>query len=173
VFSDETTPEGNVCFPANTLVLTNLGYIPIAKINPSIHHIRNKKIVAVTKTVTNDKHLVRIGKNALGEHYPSNTVYSSRNHKVFYKGQMVKAKHLVDLVENVSLVPYNGEPLYNILLEQHEKMQVNNLIVETLHPEHKVAKLYIILTMLSPAEKTDLIRLYNKYDREYRPVANK
>jgi hypothetical protein len=86
---------------------------------------------------------------------------------------MIKAKHLVELVENVSLVPYNGQPLYNILLEEHEKMQVNNLIVETLHPEHKVAKLYMILGMLSPAEQVNLINLYNKYDREYRPVANK
>jgi len=51
-------------------------------------------------------------------------------------------------------------------------MQVNNLIVETLHPEHKVAKLYMILGMLSPAEQVNLISLYNKYDREYRPVAN-
>jgi VCBS repeat-containing protein/autotransporter-associated beta strand protein len=173
VFSDVTNPDGNICFPANTPVLTNLGYIPIAKIDPAIHNIRNKKIIAVTKTVTNDKHLVRIAKDALGKNYPSKTVYSSRNHKVFYKGQMVKAKHLVELVENVSLVPYNGEPLYNILLEQHEKMQVNNLIVETLHPEHKVAKLYIILGMLTPSEQADLITIYNKYDREYRPLANK
>ena len=172
VFSNVTNPDGNICFPANTPVLTNLGYIPIDKIDPAIHHIRNKKIIAVTKTVTNDKHLVRIGKNALGQHYPSKAVYSSRNHKVFYKGKMIKAKHLVELVENVSLVPYNGQPLYNILLEEHEKMQVNNLIVETLHPEHKVAKLYMILGMLSPAEQLNLISLYNKYDREYRPVAN-
>ena len=86
---------------------------------------------------------------------------------------MVKAKHLVELVENVTLSPYNGEPLYNILLEQHEKMQVNNLIVETLHPEHKVAKLYRILGMLTPSQQADLIKVYNKYDREYSPNAKK
>ena len=173
VFSDTTTPGGTVCFPANTPVLTNEGYIPIDKIDPTVHTIRHKKIIAVTKTVSTDKHLVRIAKNALGENYPSKTVYSSRNHKVFYKGQMVKAKHLVELVENVTLSPYNGEPLYNILLEQHEKMQVNNLIVETLHPEHKVAKLYRILGMLTPSQQADLIKVYNKYDREYSPNAKK
>ena len=173
VFSTVTTPDGDVCFPANTLVLTNEGYIPIDKIDPSIHSIRNKKIIAVTKTVSADKHLVRIAKHSLGKNYPSKTVYSSRNHKVFYKGHMIKAKHLVERVENVTLSPYNGEPLYNILLEEHEKMQVNNLIVETLHPEHKVAKLYRILGMLSPAEQADLITIYNKYDREYKPNAKK
>ena len=173
VFSTVTTPDGDVCFPANTLVLTNQGYIPIDKIDPSIHSIRNKKIIAVTKTVSADQHLVRIAKHALGKNYPSKTVYSSRNHKVFYKGHMIKAKHLVERVENVTLSPYNGEPLYNILLEEHEKMQVNNLIVETLHPEHKVAKLYRILGMLSPAEQADLITIYNKYDREYKPNAKK
>jgi hypothetical protein len=173
VFSDVTTPDGDICFPANTPVLTNQGYIPIDKIDPSIHSIRNKKIIAVTKTVSDDKHLVRIAKDALGKNYPSSTVYSSRNHKVFYKGHMIKAKHLVERVENVTLTPYNGEPLYNILLEEHDKMQVNNLIVETLHPEHKVAKLYRILGMLSPAEQADLITIYNKYDREYKPKAKK
>ena len=84
---------------------------------------------------------------------------------------MIKAKHLVNET-TVTLVPYNGAILYNVLLADHEKMQVNNLIVETLHPEHKVAKLYMILGMLSPAEQLNLISLYNKYDREYRPVAN-
>jgi hypothetical protein len=149
-------------------VLTNQGPINIEDINPSVHTIRNKKIVAITKTVAHDKNLVRIAKHALGHLYPEKTTTMSQNHKVFCQGQMVKAKHLVDEDKGITLVPYKGEILYNVLLEQHEKMQVNNLIVETLHPEHKVAKLYRFLQNVDAAHHGKLIALFNKKDKEHR-----
>ena len=163
-----TPATGNVCFPAKTPVLTNQGYIHIDEMNPAIHTIRNKKIFAITKTVSHEKHLVRIGKNALGMNYPNKTTRISQNHKVFYKGEMIEAKHLVELVENVTFIPYKGEVLYNVLLDEHEKMQVNNLIVETLHPEHKVSKLYRMLNKMNVSQHSDAISLFNKYDREQR-----
>jgi len=163
-----TTPSSNVCFPAKTPILTNCGPINIEDIDPAVHTIRNKKIVAITKTVAHDKNLVRIAKHALGHLYPEKTTLISQNHKVFFQGQMVKAKHLVDEARCVTLVPYNGEILYNVLLEEHEKMQVNNLIVETLHPEHKVAKLYRFLKNVDAAHHGKLIALFNKKDKEHR-----
>ena len=39
-------------------------------------------------------------------------------------------------------IKYDGELLYNILMEDHEKLNVNNLVCETLHPDHEIAKLY-------------------------------
>ena len=62
-------------------------------------------------------------------------------HKVFYKGEMIKARNLVDLCENVSFVDYNGETLYNVLLKKHDKMMINNLICETLSPDNIIAKI--------------------------------
>jgi surface protein len=162
-----TTPSSNVCFPAKTPIMTNQGPINIEDINPKIHTIRNKKIVAITKTVAHDKKLVRIAKHALGHLYPEKTTLISQNHKVFYQGKMIKAKHLVDDC-NVNLVPYNGQVLYNVLLEEHEKMQVNNLIVETLHPEHKVAKLYRFLKNVDAAHHAKFIAAFNKKDLEHR-----
>jgi len=161
-------PSSNVCFPAKTPIMTNCGPINIEDIDPVVHTIRNKKIVAITKTVAHDKNLVRIAKHALGHLYPEKTTFISQNHKVFFQGQMVKAKHLVDESRNVTLVPYNGQVLYNVLLEQYEKMQVNNLIVETLHPEHKVAKLYRFLQNVDVAHHGKLIALFNKKDKEHR-----
>jgi len=161
-----TTPSSNVCFPAKTPVLTNQGPVNIEDIDPAVHTIRNKKIVVITKTVAHDKNLVRIAKHALGKNYPEKTTTISQNHKVFFQGQMVKAKHLVDDC-NVTLVPYNGQVLYNVLLAQHEKMQVNNLIVETLHPEHKVAKLYRFLKNVDAAHHGKLVALFNKKDKEH------
>ena len=162
-----STPTSNVCFPAKTPVMTNLGPVNIEDINPAVHTIRNKKIVAITKTVAHDKNLVRIAKHALGHLYPEKTTLISQNHKVFCQGQMIKAKHLVDDC-NVTLVPYNGQVLYNVLLEEHEKMQVNNLIVETLHPEHKVAKLYRFLKNVDAAHHGKFIAAFNKKDLEQR-----
>jgi uncharacterized protein YjbI with pentapeptide repeats len=169
-FTDNNTPTiptSNVCFPAKTPIMTNQGPVNIEDIDPAVHTIRNKKIVAITKTVAHDKNLVRIAKHALGHLYPEKTTFISQNHKVFFQGQMVKAKHLVDDC-NVTNVPYNGQVLYNVLLAEHEKMQVNNLIVETLHPEHKVAKLYRILKNVDAAHHGKMIALFNKCDKEHR-----
>lgn len=58
---------------------------------------------------------------------------------------MVQAKYLLKLLKNkkkVYSVKYNNELLYNILMEKHQQMSVNNMMVETLDPENIIAKLY-------------------------------
>ena len=162
-----TSPSSTICFPAKTPIMTNQGPVNIEEINADIHTIRNKKIVGITKTISYEKHLVRIAKHALGKNYPEKTTYISQNHAVLFQGQMFKAKDLVD-DKKVTFVPYNGAILYNVLLEKHEKMQVNNLIVETLHPDHKVAQMYRYLKNIDPAHHGKYIELFNKHDREQR-----
>lgn len=170
--TSDPTPNSDVCFLAKTPVLTNQGYINIEDIDPSIHTIRNKKIIAITKTISHEKHLVRIAKNALGMNYPNKTTYITQNHQVFYKGQMIKSKQLVNMLDKVTLIPYNGEALYNVLLKEHEKMQVNNLIVETLHPQHKIAHLYRLLKQIKAPYHHILITNFNKIDTAYRKQMN-
>jgi hypothetical protein len=58
---------------------------------------------------------------------------------------MIKAKEFINMFENVYKVKSKGEILYNVLMEKHDKMIVNNLICETLHPENSIAKLYRVL----------------------------
>ena len=58
---------------------------------------------------------------------------------------MIKAKEFTNMFENVYKVKSNGEILYNVLMEKHDKMIVNNLICETLHPENSIAKLYRVM----------------------------
>jgi hypothetical protein len=55
---------------------------------------------------------------------------------------MVKAKELVKVCSGVTKIPYTGETLYNVLMEKHDKMMINNLICETLHPENILAKIH-------------------------------
>ena len=155
------TPISDICFPAKTPILTNCGYVNIDEIDPKIHTIRDKKIVAITQTITHDKYLVCIEKDALGKHYPTKTTYISQNHEIFYKGKMVRAKELLKELTKVHAIPYNKEILYNVLLEQHDKMLVNNLICETLHPENYIAKLYHILPNLTEKQTEKLIKDIN------------
>ena len=155
------TPISDICFPAKTPILTNCGYVNIDEIDPKIHTIRDKKIVAITQTITHDKFLVCIEKDALGKHYPTKTTYISQNHEIFYKGKMVRAKELLKELTKVHAIPYNKEILYNVLLEQHDKMLVNNLICETLHPENYIAKLYHILPNLTEKQTEKLIKDIN------------
>ena len=167
-------PPSNICFPANTPILTDQGMIPIEKINPDKHTINNKKIVDITKTITLDNYLVCFKKNALGMNRPTEKTIMSKDHKVYYQGQMLEAKNFLGKFVNVIKVKYNGEILYNVLMEKYDKIYVNNLICETLHPDNIIAKLYtrkckytnevrdkIIALLEKCAEKKDY-KTYNK-----------
>ena len=55
---------------------------------------------------------------------------------------MYEAKEFVGRIKNVTRVQYKGQILYNVLMEEHNKMIVNNLLCETLHPNNIIAKLY-------------------------------
>jgi hypothetical protein len=162
----DVNPIVPICFPSGTPVLTDQGSIAIEKINPSIHTIRGKNIVAITKTITIEDKIVCIEKDALGPNIPSKKTYISRNHKLLYNKQMIKAKNLIGIVDGVYNKKYNGEILYNVLLDKHDKMIVNNLIVETLDPENIVAKLYN--GGYSVEEKNNIIVNLNNGAKEYK-----
>jgi len=153
----------NTCFPAGTQVVTNQGRISIEKLQPHIHTIRNKAIVGITQTITPDKNLVCFEKDSLGPNIPSEKTIISKNHGIFYKGKMMKAKNFVGEFENVYKVKYTGEVLYNVLMEEHDKMMVNNLICETLHPKNSMAQIYKVLQQLSPKGQEELIRGCNEH----------
>ena len=155
VYNLSVPPPAPICFPAGTPVTTDQGNIAIEKLNSHIHTIRGKSIVAITQTRPLQKHIVSIEKDALANNVPSQTTEISLNHKVFYKGQMVKARDLVDVCENVHFIPYNGETLYNVLLEEHDKMMINNLICETLSPKNIMA---MISRMNEGTEKNRILR---------------
>jgi len=139
------TPISDICFPAKTPIRTNQGIIAIDEINPNIHTIKNKKIEAITKTITLEKYLVCFDKNSLDVNIPDQKTIISKNHLVYDKKtkKMLRANDFIQLYENVYKIPYKGEVLYNVLMEEHDKLVVNNLICETLHPKNKIAKLYM------------------------------
>jgi hypothetical protein len=161
-YNYSTFALSNICFPAKTPVQTDQGLVNIDQLNPEVHTIRNKKIVTVTKTVTQDKNLICFEKDALGANVPSQKTLMTKNHEVFYKGKMTKAKDFVGLVDNVYPKKYTGEVLYNVLMEEHDKMMINNLICETLHPKNRIAKLYEALAKMTPEKQASFIKKFNE-----------
>ena len=157
------TSNTPICFPAGTLVLTDQGEIAIEKLNVKKHTISGKKIVAVTQTIPLDKYLICIEKNSLGYNVPNKKTLISKTHKIMVDKKLMESEKLVQYVPTIYKVPYDKKVLYNVLLENYSVMTVNNLIVETLHPNNIIAKIYN--GDYSPEQKNKLIQLVNTYTR--------
>jgi hypothetical protein len=134
--------QSTICFPAGTYVKTDQGQVEIQKLIPKVHTIQDKPIVAITETYSMDKVLVCIEKDALRKNYPNQDTLISKRHKIYYKGKLKAAQRLVGKHQGISFVPYSGEKLYNVLLEEYGRMNVQGLICETLHPMNPVAKIF-------------------------------
>ena len=134
-------PISPICFPKNTIITTDQGKVFIENIILNYHTIDNKPIVAITKTTSLDTHLVCFEKNAIGLNCPSEKTSMSKDHKILYKGKLIEAYKFLGKFANVHIIEYNGEILYNVLMSKYYKMNVNNIICETLHPSNVISKL--------------------------------
>ena len=149
-----------ICFPANTPICTDQGRIPICKINPKIHTILQQPIKMVTKTKTYDKYLVCFKKDSLKPNTPNQDTYISKNHAVYNNG---KWKHAFKYVndDNIVKTKYNGETLYNILMDTHSMIMVNNIVCETLHPNNAVVQLNKFIENLPIEKQEQVIKQFN------------
>ena len=149
-----------ICFPANTPICTDQGKIPICKINPKIHTILQQPIRMVTKTKTYDKYLVCFKKDSLKSNTPNQDTYISKNHAVYHNG---KWKHAFKYVndDNIVKTKYNGETLYNILMDTHSMIMVNNIVCETLHPNNAVVQLNKFIENLPSEKQQQVIKQFN------------
>jgi len=154
---DSPFPISNICFLGHTLIETDQGYIPIYKIKRDIHTIGGKKIVDITRTKTKDPHLVCFKKHVLGQNMPMEKTVMSADHKVLMNGKLTEAKNFVGKVSGVTYVKYNGEILYNILMEEYSIIKANNLTCETLHPDNMIAKLYTRKSKFSADEREKIV----------------
>lgn len=153
-------PISNICFPGNTPIATDQGMIPIKKIDIKVHTINGRPIVAITKTKSDSDYLVCFEKDCLGQYYPYHNTTMSKDHTVFCGGKMIRAEAFLGKVEGVKKVKYQGQVLYNILLEEAYAVKVNNLICETLHPDNLIAKLYT--SNMSEQYKESLVVVMNE-----------
>jgi hypothetical protein len=77
---------------------------------------------------------------------------------------MVRSEYLIQYIPTIYKVQYNKERLYNVVLREHSIMSVNNLIVETMNPDHILAKIYS--GNYTPQEKNRLILMVNNYHQK-------
>jgi surface protein len=155
-------PISRICFPGNTPIKTDQGKILIKDLKEKEHTIDGKRIVCVTRTVTNEKYLTCLEKDSLGENMPSKRTIMSGRHKLLYKGKMIESKHLIGKLENVKKIKYGGEVLYNVLMESHSEMMVNNLKCETLDPSSEIGIIHMLLLKLTNSNKIKLIKKVNE-----------
>ena len=142
-FSEAESITAPICFIAGSILKTDQGNIKIEDTDITKHTINGEKIKALTTTVSEEDYLVKIMKGALKNNMPNKDTVVSRDHKIMYRNKWLAAGSLVKLLPNRIFKIENNKPqLYNILLNKYATMIVNNLLVETLHPEHIVAKLY-------------------------------
>jgi len=154
----EPIPITNICFPAGTPVKTDQGIIEIQNIKPDHHTIGLKPIKAITQTLSEDPDLICFEKDALYADVPSEKTVMTLNHGVLFKGKWYRAQDMIGVVgENctsnkIYRIPYKkGTILYNVLLETHSHMLINNLIVETLNPLNEMVPLYNYFNTMKPS----------------------
>lgn len=133
---------GTICFLSGSMVLTDQGPVAIEFIIPYMHTIFKKEIIGLSITYSLEDILVCIEKNALAKYVPMKDTYLSSNHRIFYKNKFLEAGDLVGH-KGVYTLPYNNQLLYNVILNQHDIMNVNNIICETLDPKNPAAKEFI------------------------------
>jgi hypothetical protein len=149
-----------ICFQEKTPIQTDQGIIPIEKIDSDVNTINNKKIVTITKTISQDKYLVCFEKDSLGVNYPTKSTTVSKQHKILYRGKLIEAEKFLGHFADVKKAKYSGEVLYNVLMEKHEVVRANNLLCETLDPQNIIAKLYN--SCMSESYKSKLTSLINE-----------
>jgi uncharacterized repeat protein (TIGR03803 family) len=153
-------PISGVCFPAGTPISCDQGNIPIEKINPLKHTVNNQTITAITRTISQDNYLICFDQHALAHNCPNQRTIVSKNHKILYRGKMMEAHKFLGHSKQVRKVKYNQQILYNVLMEKHETICVNNIVCETLHPNNIVARLHN--SHLKQKEKNEIIRSMNE-----------
>jgi hypothetical protein len=142
--------NGAICFLQGTPVVTDQGEMAIEDITAD-NTIEGQAIVGITKqSLTED--LVLFKQNCLEDNVPSQDTYVTKDHGLFINNVMIKASTLVD-GENIVKVNVGSCNVYNVLLETHEKMLVNNLVAETLEPDHPAAK-YALMDKAAPKTET-------------------
>ena len=134
--------RSTVCFPAGSVVRTDQGLIEIQHLKPGVHTFLSQPMVALVDTYSMDEDLVCLEKDALRKNYPNKRTRISRRHKIYHQGKMRAAQRLVGKHDGVSLVHYEGEKLYNVLLHNYGSMNVNGMICETLHPLNPISNIF-------------------------------
>lgn len=168
-FFKPITPRSTACFTENAVVKTDQGLFKIKDMSTK-HTIDNKSIKGISNTTYTQDKLVAIEKDALGKNKPDKKTLVAPFHRFLFNNSLKAAIELVNN-DSIYLTKYNQETLYNIILETHETIQVNNVVAETLDPSTLVAKLFD--GSLPNKQRNKLIKSLNAYHENLKNKPNK
>ena len=129
---------GGICFLGNTLVNTDQGKVYFNELTTK-NTINKHQIKKVVSVMNKDDTMVLVKKDSLGDFVPSKDKYISNNHKILIDGDYYEAKNIVNNF-NIHKKRMPRKRLYNVLLDHHGTMIVNNMVGETLDPLNKLAQ---------------------------------
>mgnify|MGYP005988264481 CR=1 FL=1 len=137
-----TIARSSACFPSGTPINTDQGIVAIDKINIATHTIRGNKIKTITQTYLVGNKMVLFKKNSLHNNVPCMDTIMSRHHQVYYNKEMTEAYKFIKLNKAEHIEFPEDTVIYNVLLDNHEKMVINNMIVETQDPHSTTGYFY-------------------------------
>ena len=162
----EPEPEPQVtasaCFTEDAVVKTDQGLFKIKDITTD-QTIGNKSIKGISKTIYSQDKLVVIEKDAFDENKPNKKILVAPFHRFLINDKLKMAFELVNN-DTIYLTKYHNEYLYNVILEKHQTMEVNNIKAETLDPTSLIAQLFN--GSLSKTQRTKLLKSFNKYHKQ-------
>ena len=130
--------EGVICFLGDTKVKTDQGIVKFNRLTTR-NTLYKKKIKKITRVINADDNMIFIKKHALGKRIPNKNTYISRNHGIIIDGKFVRARTLVN-GKTIQEHKREKDKLYNILMDEHLVMYVNNMPCETLNPNDPMVK---------------------------------
>jgi hypothetical protein len=102
----------------------------------------------------------------LFKNVPNKKTIMTETHSILYKGSLVCSNKFIKKFDGIYKVRYTGEILYNVLFAEHDKIVVNNMICESLHPDSSVARFYNKTKNFSPELLQEAIIEVNKLIKE-------
>jgi hypothetical protein len=114
--------------------------VKIEEINTTLHTISGEQIIGLVESTGDMPCLAYIKQGLISPGVPDRDTYCSVWHKILFNGEMMEAQ----VVPGSQPYSYSKQTLYNILMEKHSTMKVNNMVVETLHPESTAAEIFLL-----------------------------
>ena len=130
------------CFVKDTPVETDQGTVAIQDLRKNClkYSIGNQQIKGISKTMNESGEFVCIEQGAIAPNVPDKYTITTKSHLVQNaEGTLVKAKNLVN-DSTITLQNLGKQFVYNVLLENHSIIKINNMDCETLNPKNLGAK---------------------------------